>query len=74
MTGLELLQSVQYVTIKGERLAVINSDDWESLIDWLETLEDIHIARQEFAKIKTFVGDRQQAGYLKWDDVKNELM
>jgi hypothetical protein len=73
MTGLELLQSVQYVTVKGKRLAVISADDWEALIDWLETLEDIHIARQAFAELKTFGGDRERAGWLRWDDVKGEL-
>lgn len=73
MTGLELLQSVQYVTVKGKRLAVISANDWEALIEWLETLEDIQIARQAFAELKTFGGDRERAGWLRWDDVKGEL-
>ena len=29
MTGLEALQSVQFVTRKGKRFAVLNADDWE---------------------------------------------
>jgi hypothetical protein len=73
MTGLELLQSVQYVTVKGKRLAVVNANDWEALIEWLETLEDIQIAKQAFAELKAFGGDRQQAGWLPWDEVKEEL-
>jgi hypothetical protein len=73
MTGLEALQSVQYVTVKGERLVVINADDWETLIEWLETLEDVQIARQAFAELKAFGGDRERAGWLRWDDVKEEL-
>ena len=73
MTGLELLQSVQYVTVKGKRLAVININDWEALIEWLETLEDIQVAKQAFAELKAFDGDRKRAGWLLWDEVKEEL-
>jgi hypothetical protein len=32
MIGTEALQSVQFVTVKGKRLAVLNSEDWEALI------------------------------------------
>lgn len=73
MTGLEALQSVQYATVKGERFAIINMDDWEALIEWLETLEDVQIARQAFAELKAFGGDRERAGWLRWDEVKEEL-
>jgi len=74
MTGLEILQSVQYVTVKGERLAVLSANDWESLIEWLETVEDVQIAEQAFAELNRFKGDRERAGWLKWDDVKEELV
>jgi len=73
MTGLETLQSVQFVTVKGQRLVVIDLNDWEALIDWLETLEDMQIAKQAFAELKTFKGNREKAGWLKWDEVKKEL-
>lgn len=32
MTALEALQSVQYVTVNGRRLAIVAAGDWESLI------------------------------------------
>jgi hypothetical protein len=73
MTGLETLQSVQYVTVKGQRLVVIDLSDWEALIEWLETLEDTQIAQTAFAELKKFKGNREQAGWLRWDDVKEEL-
>lgn len=73
MTGLEALQSVQYLTVKGERVAVISADDWEALIELLETLEDIQIAKQAFAQLNTSDGDRKRAGWLRWDEVKEEL-
>ena len=52
MNGLDALQSVQFVTKNGKRLAVLSAEDWESLIDWLETLEDVQIARQAFAELR----------------------
>jgi len=73
MTGLEALQSVQYVTAKGKRLAVVSIDEWEAMIEWLETLEDIQLAREAFNELKAFGGDRKRAGWLKWDDVKEAL-
>jgi len=73
MAGLETLQSVQFVTVKGQRLVVIDLNDWEALIDWLETLEDMQIAKQAFAELREFGNDREKAGWLKWDEVKEEL-
>lgn len=32
MTALEALQSVQFVTVNGRRLAVLNADDWECVL------------------------------------------
>ena len=73
MTGLEALQSVQYVTVQNRQLAVLDLDDWEALVEWLETLEDVAIAKQAYAQLKTAGGDRRQAGWLEWDTVKDEL-
>ena len=73
MTGLEALQSVQFVTRKGKRLAILGADDWEALIEWLETLEDCQSARQAFAELKAAKGNRRRAGWLAWDAVKDEL-
>ena len=74
MTGLETLASVQYATVKGKRLAIIDIDDWEALIEWLETLEDIKIAHEVFEKLKAAGNNREKAGWLKWDDIKEELV
>jgi hypothetical protein len=73
MTGLDALQSVQFVSKKGKRLAVLNADDWESLIEWLETLEDANVAKEAFAQLKAAKGNRKRAGWLDWDKVKDEL-
>ena len=73
MTGLEALQAVQFVTVRGRRLAVLNAEDWESLVEWLETLEDVSLAKEAQRALKAAGSDRQNAGWLRWDDVKKEL-
>ena len=73
MTGLDALRSVQFVTKNGKRLAVLSADDWEALIEWLETVEDADIVREAFAELKAAKGNRRRAGWLEWDAVKDEL-
>ncbi len=74
MTGLDVLQSVQFVTVQGKRLAVIDVADWELLIEWLETLEDLQVARNACAELAAAGHDREAAGWLKWEDVEAELV
>jgi hypothetical protein len=73
MTGSEALQSVQFVTVKGKRLAVINAEDWEALVEWLETLEDSQIAQEAFSRLKQAGGNRKLAGWLEWDEAEKDL-
>jgi PHD/YefM family antitoxin component YafN of YafNO toxin-antitoxin module len=73
MEGLDVLQAVQFVTVKGKRLAVISAEDWEALIEWLETTEDIKIAGKAAAELEAADGDRQRAGWLRWEDVEADL-
>jgi hypothetical protein len=67
------MQSVQFVTKKGKRLAVLNVQDWEALIEWLETLDDAQIARQAFAELKAAKGNRRRAGWREWNVLKDKL-
>lgn len=73
MNGLEALQSVQFISKRGKRFAVLTSEEWESLIDWLENVEDAQISRQAFAALKKAGGNRARAGWHRWDEVKGEL-
>ena len=73
MTGVEALQSVQFVTVKGKRLAVLNAEDWEALIEWMEDLEDTRIARTAYAELEAAGGDRKRAGWLEWEEAEQEL-
>ena len=73
MSGLEALQSVQFVTVNGKRVAVIDGDEWEAMLEWLETLEDMDAARQAFAVLRAAGGDRRKAGWLTWEDTEKQL-
>jgi len=73
MTGLGALQSVQYVTVEGRRFAVVDLDDWEALIEWLEDVEDTQIARQALEQLQAANNDPVKAGWLSWGEVKDEL-
>jgi hypothetical protein len=73
MSGLDALQSVQFVTKNGKRVAVLGLDDWEALIEWLESLEDVQLARQAFAELNAAKGNRRRAGWVAWDAVKDDL-
>lgn len=73
MSGLEALQSVQFVTVNGKRVAVVDGDDWEAMVEWLETIEDIDAARQAYAALQAAGGDRRKAGWLPWSDAEKQL-
>ncbi len=73
MSALEVLQAVQYVTIKGKRFAVLSVEDWEALLEWLETVEDADVARRAYEALEAAGGQRERAGWLKWEDVKAEV-
>ena len=60
LTGLQVLESVQYVTARETRFAVVNVDDWEAMIEWLETLEDVQLTRQAFVELEPHGGVGQR--------------
>ena len=69
MTELEALQAAQFVSFKGRHFAVIGADDWGALVEWLEMVEDVSLARQALAALKAAGGNRQQAGWSAWKEV-----
>lgn len=73
MAGIDALQSVQFVTIKGRRFALLSADDWEALIEWLEDIEDLEIAREALVALKAAGDDPKRAGWLDWKTVEQEL-
>jgi hypothetical protein len=73
MSGIDALQSVQFITKNGRRFAVVSAEEWETLVEWLESLEDIQVARQAFAELKAAKGNRRKARWRKWGGVEDEL-
>jgi hypothetical protein len=73
MTGVEVLQSVDFLKIKGKQVAVLDVETWQALIEWLETLEDLQIAKQALNELKAAGENREGAGGLKGDDVESQL-
>jgi hypothetical protein len=73
MTALEAVQTVQFVTIKEKRFAVVDAEEWQALVEWLETLEDLQVFKESYDTLAQAGGDRQQAGWLSWQDVRDEI-
>jgi acyl carrier protein phosphodiesterase len=73
MSGCEALQSVQFVTVNEKRFAVIDAEDWEALVDWLEEVEDRQIVRKALEELGATRGDRKQALWPEWQTVAGEL-
>lgn len=73
MTGIDALQSAQYVTVNGKRFVLLEQADWEALIEWLETVEDAQVIQQAVAELKAAQGDRSRAGWLRWDEIEDQL-
>lgn len=73
MSGLEALQSVQYVSAKGKRFAVVDADSWEAMIEWLEDVEDRGVLKESLGDLRQASGDRAKAGWRSWEEVQAEL-
>ncbi len=61
------IDAAGFVTVNGRRLAVLDGQDWDALIAWLETLDDVGLARQTLAALRAVGGDRATAGWLRWE-------
>ena len=62
----EVLTSVQFLTAGGRRLAVLDADEWEGLVEWLETIEDIQIAQRALEQLRAAGGNPETARWLRW--------
>lgn len=73
MSGSEVLQSVQFVTVNEKRFAVIDAEDWEAFVDWLEEVEDRQIVQKALDELRAAGGDRKRALWPQWQTVAGEL-
>jgi hypothetical protein len=46
---------------------------WERIIQALEDVEDLNIAKQALADLDAAGGDLQKAGYISWEQARAEL-
>jgi hypothetical protein len=74
MGVIEKLRTAQYVVdAQGQRTAVLLSvDAWMALLNWLEDVQDVEIARSALAEIKAAGGRPERAGWLAWDNIRDE--
>jgi hypothetical protein len=73
MSALEAVQTVQFVTVKEKRFAVVDADEWEALIAWLEMVEDLQVFKEAYSELAAAEGNRERAGWLRWEDVRDEI-
>ncbi len=73
MTALDVLQSPQFITIKDKRFVLLETDDWEALIEWLEDKEDEAVIREAYARLAKAGFDREKAGWMEWEKAKEML-
>lgn len=67
----QILTSVQFVTSPdGQRLAVLDAEDWGELIAWLEYLEDRRVIQQALERLRA---GPEASGALLLEDVLDEL-
>jgi hypothetical protein len=67
----QILSSVQFVSAsEGRRLAVLDADDWDGLIEWLEDMKDQRIVRNVLDRLR--VGP-EASGAIPLETALNEL-
>ena len=71
----QLLKSVKYVvdTQGHPSAAVLDIEEWKRLLEWLDDEEDLQVAREALAELAAVGNDANNAGWLKWEDVRDEL-
>ena len=67
----QILTSVQFTTLSGgRRLAVMDAENWEELIEWLMDLEDRRIIQQSQERLQS---GPEASGALRLETVLDEL-
>lgn len=74
MTVVEALKSAQYVVDRnGHPTAVLlTMQSWQSLMDWIGDVADARLAAEALTMLQTAGGRPEDAGWLAWDDIREE--
>lgn len=70
-----LVRDVHFVIgTKGKPTAVlIDIATWEQIVQALEEIEDMELAKEALRAIDAAEGDLDKAGFLSWESVKSDL-
>lgn len=67
----ETLSSVQFATApNGRRVAIVDAEDWDALIEWLEDREDHEIIRAALDRLQQ---GPEASGAVPLEDVLDDL-
>jgi hypothetical protein len=66
-----VIPSVQFVDApNGRRLAILDAEDWEGLVEWLEDLEDQRIVRAALDRLRA---GPESSGAVPLESILDEL-
>ncbi|MFQ5629375.1 MAG: hypothetical protein ACE5I1_11490 [bacterium] len=70
----QALKSAKFVVDdNGKKSAVLlDIQNWEVILDWIENISDTKIAMNALKELKDAGGRPQAAGWLDWQDVREE--
>lgn len=67
----EILTSVQFVTVAQDRqMAVVDADEWNQLMEWLEDIEDERIIQDAAERLRA---GPKASGAIPLEEALNEL-
>ena len=68
-------KKIQYVIgSKGKPTGVlVDLKTWEGILDALEEVDDIAVAREALAKLDAADGNPEKAGFIPWEKSRAEL-
>ncbi len=71
----EVLQSVRFVIGPSGKPtdAVLDIETWDTLVDWLEDIEDARTVREAMRRLEAAAGDPRRAGLIPWSEAEAEL-
>ena len=67
----QILTSVQFVTVAEDRqMAVVDADEWNQLMEWLEDIEDERIIHNAAERLRA---GPEASGAIPLEEALNEL-
>ncbi len=76
MTVTDVLKASHFLVDEaGHRTAaVLDIDDWNRLLAWIEAIIDTRLAESALAELASASGEPRQAGWLDWQSARGEWL